>query len=144
MIRSYFARGAATVAASLFLVLTACAPTAPSDTGTPPKSFVVFFKLNSAELTAEAATVIEQVVAEVNRIKATGVAITGYSAPRGPQANQVRLSQERADAVEAQLIARNVPREIISKAHQGGDENVAGPIVEGQRVEVVVTRETRK
>jgi outer membrane protein OmpA-like peptidoglycan-associated protein len=130
------------IAGVLLLILAGCTPTAP-EPATPPKSFVVFFKLNSAELTPEAATVVEQVVTEVNRIKATGVAITGYSAVRGTPANQVRLSQERAEAVEAQLLARNVARDIISKAYQGATDNVAGPIVEGQRVEIVVTRERR-
>jgi outer membrane protein OmpA-like peptidoglycan-associated protein len=140
----YFTRLTSAVAGSLLLILNACAPTSRSgDADTPPKSFVIFFRTDSAELTPEALLEIELIAEEAQRIRATGVGIVGYSGSAGAPAVNLRLSEQRAVAVETALLARNVPPDIIVRTYHGATEVVDGQI-EGQRVEVVVTHETRR
>jgi outer membrane protein OmpA-like peptidoglycan-associated protein len=128
----------------LGLLAAACAGRGPSEgTPTPPKSFVVFFEGDHAELSPEANLVIERVAAEAKRIQATGVGIAGYSSPAGNQAVNLKLSEERSAAVEGALIARGVPKDIIVRTYHGATE-VVGSGVEGRRVEIVVTREARR
>lgn len=141
MARLYFTRLTAAVAGSLFLILGACAPTTKPDDA--PKPYVIFFQTDSAELTPQALTVVELIAEEAQRIRATGVGIVGYSGSAGAPGVNLRLSEQRSTAVEAALLARNVPRDIIVRTYHG-ETKVVGPQIEGQRVEVVVTRETRR
>jgi outer membrane protein OmpA-like peptidoglycan-associated protein len=132
----------AAVAGTLLLVLGACAPTAP-ESAPEPKPFVIFFSTDSAELTPEALTVVDLIAQEAQRIQATGVGIVGYSGSIGTQSTNLRLSEQRSAAVETALLARKVPSDIIVRTYHGATA-VVGPQIGGQRVEVVVTRETRK
>ncbi len=108
----------------------------------PPKSFFVFFAVDSAELSPEAQQVIERIADEVRRIEATGVGIVGYASPVGTPSHNLRLSDLRATAVEVALRSRGVSREIIVRTYQGATP-IIGPEIEGQRVEIVVSREER-
>jgi OmpA-OmpF porin, OOP family len=126
------------VLAFIVVALAACAgPSAP-----PSKSFFVFFAVDGAELRPEAIEVIDRVAAEARNSAATGVRILGHASPAGAPAHNLRLAEERAAAVEAALVARGVPRELLVRTSQGATP-VIGPEIEGQRVEVVVVRETR-
>jgi OOP family OmpA-OmpF porin len=107
------------------------------------KSFFVFFPADSAVLTPEANTVIDRAADEAREAKATGVGIVGYTSPTGSAATNRRLADERAAAVEAALLARKVPRDVVFRSAQGPTE-VAGPTIEGRRVEIVVSREDRR
>jgi outer membrane protein OmpA-like peptidoglycan-associated protein len=127
---------------SLSMVVFACAPSAPP-TAQPSKSFFVFFASDSTELTPEALTVLDLVAEEARQIKATGVGIMGYSSTPGTQSDNLRLSDARSAAVEAALLARNIPRDIVFRSPQGAIETI-GPTVEGRRVEIVVSREIRR
>jgi OmpA-OmpF porin, OOP family len=131
------------LAAVLLLALSACA-TAPSGPATPPRSFFVFFPADSTKLTLEGMEVIDRIAEEVRRINATAVGIVGSSSPAGTPARNLRLSDERAAAVEDALRDRGVPADIIVRTYQGGTQDLAGPPVEGRRVEVVVSREERR
>jgi OOP family OmpA-OmpF porin len=141
MVRLCVTRLTVAVAGSLFLMLGACAPTAQPGDADAPKPYVIFFQTDSAELTPQALTVVELIAEEAQRIRATGVGIVGYSGSAGAPGVNLRLSEQRSTAVEAALLARNVPRDIIVRTYHG-ETQVAGPQIEGQRVEVVVTRET--
>ena len=135
------------LAALLMVAASACAPTAPPGPTTPqypPRSFFVFVPAGSARLSPEATAVVDDIADEARRVQATAVGIVGYSSAAGIPARNLRLSEERAAAVEAALLARNVPRDIIVRTHQGAVQDLAGPEVEGQRVEVVVSREERR
>jgi outer membrane protein OmpA-like peptidoglycan-associated protein len=129
------------LAGILLLALGACAPAQnpAADTDTPPKSFVIFFQTDSAELTAQGMEVIDRVVDEVQRVHATGVGISGYSGSTGAPAVNLRLSEQRMAAVETALALRQVPRAIIVSTYHGATD-VTGPQIEGQRVEIVVSR----
>jgi len=109
----------------------------------PAKSFFVFFAVDSAELSPEAHQIIEQIAQEARRIQATGVGIVGYASPAGTPSHNLRLSDHRAAAVEVALRSRGVPGNIIVRTHHGATP-IVGPEIEGQRVEVVVSREDPK
>jgi outer membrane protein OmpA-like peptidoglycan-associated protein len=106
----------------------------------PPRSFFIFFPTGSAEITAEGATVLDQIAAEAKRINATAVGIVGTSSASGASTANLRLSEDRAAAVETALGLRQVPRAIIVRTSQGEVQELAGPDLAGQRVEVVVSR----
>ena len=107
-----------------------------------PRSFFIFFPTDSAELTPEALIVIGRAADEVTVAHATGVGIVGYASSAGAQQRNLRLSEQRAAAVESALLARRVPKDIIVRTYHGATETV-GPAIEGQRVEIVVSREDR-
>jgi outer membrane protein OmpA-like peptidoglycan-associated protein len=109
----------------------------------PPRSFFVFFPAGSAELPAEAGTVLDQIADEAKRINATAVGIVGYSSVSGVPAANLRLADERATAVETALALRQVPRAIIVRTYEGSVQELAGPQLAEQRVEVVVSRAER-
>ena len=126
--------------ALVMLTVAACAGSGSDQAAPPAKSFFVFFAVDSAELMPEAAEVIDRIAAEAKRIQATGVGIVGYASPAGTPAHNLRLSDHRATAVEVALLQRGVPRDIVVRTHHGATP-VVGPEIEGQRVEVVVSRE---
>lgn len=121
--------------------LAACAGTV-SNEPPPSKSFFIFFAMDSAELMSEATEVIERIAGEAKRIEATGVGIVGYASPAGTPSHNLRLSEQRSAAVEEALLARGVPRDVLVRTFHGATP-VIGPEIEGQRVEVVVSREKR-
>lgn len=108
----------------------------------PPRSFFVFFPIDSAELTPDADEMLDRIAAEARRSAATGIGIVGYASPAGTPAHNVRLSERRAAAVEAGLLRRGVSRDILVRTHHGATP-IIGPEIEGQRVEVVVSRESQ-
>lgn len=122
-------------------LLASCAPSGDEPL-LPPKSFFVFFAVDSADLTPEAHQVIERIAEEARRIQATGVGIVGYASPAGTPSHNLRLSDLRATAVEVALLSRGVPKEIVVRTYHGATP-IIGPEIEGQRVEVVVSREDR-
>jgi outer membrane protein OmpA-like peptidoglycan-associated protein len=127
--------------AAALALLAACAPTGEQPLH-PPKSFFVFFAVDSTDLTPEAHQVLDRIAEETRRIQATGLGIVGYASPAGTPAHNLRLSDMRATAVEVALRSRGVPGDIIVRTHHGATP-IIGPEIEGQRVEVVVSREDR-
>lgn len=115
----------------------------PADGIYPPRSFFVFFPVDSAELTLDANEMLDRIADEARKVSATGVGIVGYASPAGTQSHNVRLSERRAAAVEGGLLARGVDRAILVRTHHGATP-IIGPEIEGQRVEVVVSREDKK
>jgi outer membrane protein OmpA-like peptidoglycan-associated protein len=137
-----FGPTARAVAALALMAVAGCAEKAPQ-TLTPPKSFVIFFRSDSAGLTSEALVVLDRVAEEARRIKATAVGVTGYTAPSGSPPASLKLSEDRATEVENALLSRGIARDIIVRNYQGAANDVTGPPIEGQRVEIVVSREKR-
>lgn len=130
--------------AAIFIALglmAACAgPSDQRDSPYPPRSFFVFFAVDSAELTLDAQETLDRIAAEARSASATGVGIVGYASPAGTPSHNLRLSERRAAAVEAALLQRGVDRSILVRTHHGATP-IIGPEIEGQRVEVVVSRE---
>jgi outer membrane protein OmpA-like peptidoglycan-associated protein len=124
--------------------LAACAAPPPTErpAAYPPRSFFVFFPSDSAELTLDANEMLDRIAAEAKHIGATGVGIVGYASPAGTPSHNVRLSERRAAAVESALLQRGLDRAILVRTHHGATP-IIGPEIEGQRVEVVVSREDK-
>ena len=120
------------------MALAACA----SSSAPPAQSFFVFFPTDGAELLPAANEVIDKIAADARRPDASGVRIIGHASPAGASAHNLRLSEQRAAAVEAALVSRGVPRDLLVRTGQGATP-VIGPEIEGQRVEVVVVRGKR-
>jgi outer membrane protein OmpA-like peptidoglycan-associated protein len=139
-----FRRAIFSFATLAVLAVGGCAQGPAADTQPyPPRSFFVFFASDSVELGPEAQIVIDRIAEEVRQVRATGVGIVGYSSPPGTPAHNLRLSEQRAASVEVALLIRQVPREIITRVSHG-ETAVIGPPIEGQRVEIVVSKEIRR
>jgi outer membrane protein OmpA-like peptidoglycan-associated protein len=121
--------------------MAACAPMGEERLH-PPKSFFVFFAVDSVDLSPEAGEVLDRIADEARRIQATGVGIAGYASPAGTPSHNLRLSDLRATAVEVALLSRGVPKEIVVRTYHGATP-IIGPEIEGQRVEIVVSLEDR-
>jgi len=79
-----------------------------------PRSFLVFFDSNKADLSADARRVIGDAADEYRQFAPVRVIVLGHADLAGlPRANQA-LSERRAKAVLAALIAAGVPAESIT------------------------------
>ena len=108
----------------------------------------IAFAPGQAGLRPEAKASLGQLVAFVNRDPAKPIRIEGHTDSRGkPEANHV-LSQRRADAVRAALVAAGVAANRITSVGLGEDEPVAGNDTEegrarNRRVDVILEDQPR-
>ncbi len=87
------------------------APAAAAPKGpTVPGPFTLYFGHNSNQLDADAKRVVAQAVAAFRSAKPSTLAVSGYADTSGNPAYNADLSQRRAKAVAAALIAAGVPR----------------------------------
>lgn len=100
---------------------TAMAPTpvanAP-ETTTRPEFFRVLFDWDRSALTADTRRVIDQAI-ERSRSQGQGIRLIGHTDSTGGDAYNMRLSQRRADAVKAYLIANGIPSRTITTVARG-------------------------
>jgi OmpA-OmpF porin, OOP family len=76
--------------------------------------YVVFFAWDSTELTPVTLQVIEQVAADYKAGRVAHVLIAGHADRSGSEAYNMGLSERRARAAAAELVARGVPEETIT------------------------------
>ncbi len=76
----------------------------------PPKpaSFILYFQLDRTTLTDESKALIPAVIAAVRERKPTEIAIFGHTDATGTEKHNIKLSAERARAIEA-LLRRDDP-----------------------------------
>src|SRR3954463_8826598 len=87
---------------------------APAPAPAPARTYLVFFDWDRADLTARAREIIAEAAQNAGRVQTTRIEVAGHADRSGsPQYNQ-RLSQRRADAVAAELVARGISRSEIS------------------------------
>ena len=84
-----------------------------------PPSFMTFFELGSTALSDQSKSTIGQAAAAYKAKPSTKVAVTGYADTVGAPAMNMQLSQRRADAVKAGLVAAGVPAAAITTAASG-------------------------
>jgi outer membrane protein OmpA-like peptidoglycan-associated protein len=109
----------------------------------PARTYLVFFDWDRAELTARAREIIGEAAQNSRRVQSTRIEVAGHADRSGtPQYNQ-RLSQRRADAVAAELVARGIARGEITVTAFGEsrplvatDDGVREP--QNRRVEIVL------
>ncbi|TCZ59912.1 OmpA family protein [Roseicella aquatilis] len=109
----------------------------------PARTYLVFFDWDRADLTARAREIIAEAASNAGRVQSTRIEVAGHADRSGsPQYNQ-RLSQRRADAVAAELVARGIQRSEISVTAYGESRPLV-PTADGvrepqnRRVEIVL------
>lgn len=102
-----------------------------------PASFIVYFALDSAELSADARETVEE-AAEAARDGEAEVMVSGYTDRSGSESYNLELSKRRAQAVADLLMAKGVPSGAIEMDYYG-EMAPAKPTADG-----VVERENRR
>lgn len=95
-----------------------------------PQVYLVLFDFDKDNINPAGQAVINRVVADFSANKAKSISITGYTDRAGTDAYNEKLSQRRADAARAALIAAGVPADAITTAWKGEAEN-AVPTADG-------------
>ena len=75
--------------------------------------YIVFFAWDRAEITPVAATILDQVANDFERGEVPRIILSGHTDTSGPAAYNMGLSERRARAAAAELIARGVPEDAI-------------------------------
>ena len=111
----------------------------------PPKplSFTLYFDIASTEVTPESQPILEALLAEVAKRQAVEVQVTGHTDRVGTDANNDRLSLERAQAVRDMLVQRGLKTNFIRAVGRGEREPLIPtpdeqPEPRNRRVEVIV------
>jgi hypothetical protein len=108
-----------------------------------PKSFMVFFDLNSANLTPQAQSTLTQAADAYKSSGSAGVGVTGHTDRSGPDAYNMDLSMRRANAAKDALARGGVPATAITVAARGESQPLvptADGVIEPQnrRDEIVI------
>lgn len=106
----------------LSLGLSSCALMSKTAEPKMPVSYLVFFRFDSAELTAPAREVVDQAAARAKTIKPTTIAIAGFPDRAGSLAANQRLSQRRIETVEKALQADGVDPKLFLRIPLGESE----------------------
>lgn len=108
-----------------------------------PRSFTLRFEQNGARLTPESAAMIEEIRQEITRRAAPEVTVIGHTDRQGSDKANLRLSQDRAEAMRDLLVAGGISAAIIEVIGRGElepevatDDGVAEP--RNRRVEISV------
>ena len=90
----------------------------------PPPSinFTLYFETNSLEVTPASRPALDALFAEVAKRQAVEVQVTGHTDRVGSQADNDRLSLQRAEAVRALLIQRGVQASFLRAVGRGERE----------------------
>ena len=116
---------------------------APAVAPAPARTYLVFFDWDRADLTARAREIIAEAASNAGRVQATRIEVAGHADRSGTPAYNQRLSQRRADAVAAELVARGISRSEISVSAYGESRPLV-PTADGvrepqnRRVEIVL------
>ncbi len=107
-------------------------PPPPAPSGPEELLELVFFGLDSAQITADAGLVLDQVAATIRDENIQAIRLEGHADRSGAVDYNLRLSQRRAESVRNGLIARGVPAgNVVISAKGEGDPRV--PTEDGVR-----------
>jgi outer membrane protein OmpA-like peptidoglycan-associated protein len=92
-------------------------PEQPPVVTTPcsPGPFIVFFEWDKSDITPEAASILDNAVGQYANCGSAQVMLAGHADRSGSATYNVALSQRRADAVKAYLVAHAIPDGAISE-----------------------------
>ncbi|WP_293881410.1 OmpA family protein [Sphingomonas sp.] len=97
-----------------------------------PGPYIVFFEWNKSDITAEAASILDNAVTAYGDCGQAQVMLAGYTDTSGTPKYNLGLSQRRADAVSAYISSKGVPAGVItSKAF--GETNLRVQTADGVR-----------
>jgi OOP family OmpA-OmpF porin len=93
-------------AAALMLACGLAGPARADDQA--PEVYVVFFAFNDAAVSPVAGRVLDHVIADFRRTRATEISVRGYTDLAGPIPYNMKLSARRSDAVARYLVAHGI------------------------------------
>lgn len=109
----------------------------------PPKHFILYFKIESTQLTWKSKKVMPDIFEVVDEKESQHISVIGHADTAGDTQYNLRLSRRRAAAVEKMLVEAGVSAEYITSTSHGENnplvktaDNVPEP--RNRRVEVVV------
>lgn len=91
----------------------AAAPAAPAAAAAVPRSFLVFFDWNRADLTERARQIIGEAAQQARTQRSTRIEVAGHADRSGTVQYNQALSRRRAEAVAAELLRHGIAREEI-------------------------------
>ena len=89
---------------------------------TIPADYLVFFDWNKTDITKEASKIISDAATAAGITKPITIAVTGHTDTTGSPAYNQKLSERRAEAVKAELVARGVNPALIRTVGKGESE----------------------
>jgi OmpA-OmpF porin, OOP family len=87
-----------------------------------PVGFTLYFETNSVEVTAASRPALDALLAEVAKRPAVEVQVTGHTDRVGSEADNDRLSLQRAEAVRVMLIQRGIQASFLRAVGRGERE----------------------
>lgn len=88
----------------------------------PPKSFLLYFREGSDELTAESKATLDDVFAEIGRRPTADLVLIGHTDRVGNLLDNDKLALKRAEAMRGALLGRGIPADAIILAGRGERE----------------------
>jgi OOP family OmpA-OmpF porin len=98
--------------------------------GPLPEGGEVLFPFDVAELTPEAKSTIDTIVADIKDRDLPGITVGGHTDTAGPADYNMKLSERRAQNVAAELIRAGVPARVI-QTEAFGQTDLAVPTADG-------------
>jgi len=89
------------------------------------KNRIIEFESGSAVLAFAGAQILDEMVIALNKVGAKKIRIIGHTDSSGDTNKNLMLSQQRAEAVKAYLIAKNLPAHLLSTEGSGSSKPVA-------------------
>jgi len=105
-------------------------PAAPAPVVALPASGVIYFDLDRADLNAEGAASLNDIVDDIKGRELGGITVGGHTDTSGTAAHNMALSERRANTVASGLVRAGVPAQIIT-AEGFGQTDLAVPTEDG-------------
>ena len=118
------------------------APPAPLPASVPVEPFDIFFDWGKAEITSDAAAILDNAAAAYARTAKASMALAAYSDRSGSARSNAALAQRRAGAAKAYLVSRGVAEGAITTAVSGENRlliDTADGVREAQNRRVEIT-----
>jgi OmpA-OmpF porin, OOP family len=90
-------------------------PPPPPPVVCSPGPFIVFFEWDKSDITPEAAGILDNAIGQYANCQSAQVMLAGHADRSGSAKYNVGLSQRRADAVKAYMVAHSIPEGVISE-----------------------------
>ena len=89
------------------------------------KNRIIEFESGSAILATSGIQILDEMVSALNKVSGKKIRIIGHTDSSGDTNKNLMLSQQRAEAVKAYLIAKNIPSHLLSTEGLGSSKPMA-------------------
>jgi outer membrane protein OmpA-like peptidoglycan-associated protein len=97
-------------------------PAAPPPPAAVPKTYIIFFDFNKANLNAEAQGVVAEAAEAFKTTGSTHVIVVGHTDTVGARNYNKKLSERRAAVVKDEMVRLGVPDDVITTEGRGFDD----------------------